>query len=460
MYGAIIGDVAGSYYEILEARARKNKQIRSYMEKTMILDKNIPLFTEKSSCTDDSILTIAIMDAKLNNKDYKETLKEYGLRELELGKDIYNRGRFGKGFVKWLTGDYEGDSYGNGCAMRISSIGFLCNSLEEVKEESYKATIPSHNHEESIKCAEAVAVSIFLLRNGLPKEKLKEYIENNYFKLDYNLDDLRLNYLFTSRAIDSVPQAIYCFLESKDFENAITDKTRAIIINSPSNPTGSVYSEEELRAIAEVAVKHNIYIISDEVYEHLVYDGAKHISIASFGEDIKKLTIVVNAMSKTYAMTGWRIGYTACEKELATAMANIQSHATSNPNSFAQAASCVALDGSLDCVNMMKEEFKKRRDYMYERINSIEGVSCIKPNGAFYIMMNIDKIIGRTLYGKKINGSDDFAELFLEKALVAIVPCSGFGADNYLRWSYATSMESIRKGLDRLEKFIMDGIDK
>ena len=221
MYGAIIGDVAGSYYEILEARARKNKQIRSYIEKTMILDKNIPLFTEKSSCTDDTILTIAIMDAKLNNKDYKETLKEYGLRELELGKDIYNRGRFGKGFVKWLTGDYEGDSYGNGCAMRISSIGFLCNSLEGVKEESYKATIPSHNHEESIKCAEAVAVSIFLLRSGLPKEKLKEYIENNYFKLDYNLDDLRLNYLFTSRAIDSVPQAIYCFLESKDFENAI-----------------------------------------------------------------------------------------------------------------------------------------------------------------------------------------------------------------------------------------------
>lgn len=249
-------------------------------------------------------------------------------------------------------------------------------------------------------------------------------------------------------------------ISAEDFENAITDKTRAIIINSPSNPTGSVYSEEELRAIAEVAVKHNIYIISDEVYEHLVYDGAKHVSIASFGEDIKKLTIVVNAMSKTYAMTGWRIGYTACEKELATAMANIQSHATSNPNSFAQAASCVALDGSLDCVNMMKEEFKKRRDYMYERINSIEGVSCIKPNGAFYIMMNIDKIIGRTLYGKKINGSDDFAELFLEKALVAIVPCSGFGADNYLRWSYATSMESIRKGLDRLEKFIMDGIDK
>lgn len=249
-------------------------------------------------------------------------------------------------------------------------------------------------------------------------------------------------------------------ITAKDFEDAITDKTRAIIINSPSNPTGSVYSKAELEEIAKVAVKHGIYVISDEVYEHLIYDGEKHVSIATLGDDIKKLTIVVNALSKTYAMTGWRIGYTACEKELATVMANIQSHATSNPNSFAQAASCVALDGSLDCVNMMKKEFKKRRDYMYEKINSIDGVSCIMPRGAFYIMMNIDKIIGHTLYGKKINGSDDFAELFLEKALVAIVPCSGFGADNFLRWSYATSMDSIKIGLERLEKFISEGFDK
>ncbi len=249
-------------------------------------------------------------------------------------------------------------------------------------------------------------------------------------------------------------------ISAADFEAAITPKTRAIIINSPSNPTGSVYTEEELQKIADVAVKHDIYVISDEVYEHLIYDDANHVSIASLGEDIKKLTIVVNAMSKTYAMTGWRIGYTACEKELATAMANIQSHATSNPNSFAQAASCVALDGSLDCVKMMKAEFKKRRDYMYKRINEIAGVSCIMPKGAFYMMMNIEQIIGHTMYGKMINGSDDFADLFLEKALVAVVPCSGFGADSYLRWSYATSMESIEKGLDRLEKFIRDGLDK
>ncbi len=242
-----------------------------------------------------------------------------------------------------------------------------------------------------------------------------------------------------------------------DLEKALTDRTRGIVINSPSNPTGMVYTEEELRAIADFAVKNNIYIISDEVYEHLIYDGHKHVSIASFGEDIKALTIVVNAVSKTYAMTGWRIGYTACEPELAKVMANIQSHATSNPNSIAQAAAEAALDGSLDCVFEMREEFIKRRNYMVEKINSIDGISCLMPQGAFYVMMNIEKLIGTKLYGKEIKGSDDFADLFLEKSLVAVVPCSGFGADNYIRWSYANSMEAIVKGLDRLEKFLAEG---
>ncbi len=243
----------------------------------------------------------------------------------------------------------------------------------------------------------------------------------------------------------------------EDLEKALTERTRGIVLNSPSNPTGMVYTEEELRKIADFAVKHNIYVISDEVYEHLIYDGHKHTSIASFGEDIKALTIVVNAVSKTYAMTGWRIGYTACAPELAKAMANIQSHATSNPNSIAQAAAEAALDGSLDCVFEMREEFIKRRNYMVERINSIEGVSCLMPQGAFYVMMNIEKLIGTKLYGKEIKGSDDFAELFLEKSLVAVVPCSGFGADNYIRWSYANSMEAIIKGTDRLEKFLAEG---
>lgn len=221
MYGAIIGDVVGSYYEVLEINAEKRKTIRSYMERVIIMDRLVPLFTKYSSCTDDSILTCAIADAILSNSSYENKLKEYGLREINLGLDIYGRSRFGKGFVEWLKSYYQGKSYGNGCAMRISPIGFLYNDINKIKEESYKATITSHNHIESIKCSEAVAVSIYLLRTGTTKEELKKIIENNYFSLNYDIDDLRMNYKFTSKAIDSVPQAIYCFLKSNDFEQAI-----------------------------------------------------------------------------------------------------------------------------------------------------------------------------------------------------------------------------------------------
>ncbi len=262
---------------------------------------------------------------------------------------------------------------------------------------------------------------------------------------------------------DGVPVVVSCSEKDgfkvtvEQLEAALTDKTRALVLNSPSNPTGMIYNKDELQAIADFAVKHGIYVISDEVYEHLIYDGAEHISIASLGEEIKNLTIVVNAVSKTYAMTGWRIGYTACGKELAKAMSNIQSHGTSNPNSIAQAASTVALNGGLDEVAKMREEFKKRRDYMTSRMNEIDGISCSIPQGAFYVMMNISEIIGTKLYGQVINGSDDFANLFLEKKLVAVVPCSGFGADEFIRWSYASSMETIKKGLDRLEEFVKEG---
>jgi len=237
-------------------------------------------------------------------------------------------------------------------------------------------------------------------------------------------------------------------------EAAITDKTKAIVINSPSNPTGMVYSEEELRAIAEIAVKKNIFIISDEIYEKLIYDGYKHISIASFDEKIKDLTIIINGMSKTYSMTGWRIGYSASNAEIAKIMGNVQSHATSNPNSIAQKAAEAALTGPQDAVEMMKAEFVKRRDYMVDRINKIEGLSCIKPNGAFYVMMNISKLIGKVIDGVVIKGSDDFADLLLEKANVALVPGSGFGTDIHVRLSYATSMENIKEGLNRIEKFL------
>lgn len=234
---------------------------------------------------------------------------------------------------------------------------------------------------------------------------------------------------------------------------AITPKTRAIVVNSPSNPTGMIYTAKELEEIAKIAVENNIYIISDEIYEHLIYNG-EHISIASFNDKIKDLTIIINGVSKTYAMTGWRIGYTASSSELAKVMSNIQSHATSNPNSIAQVAAKAAIEGPDKCVLEMRAEFKRRKDYMVERINSINGISCLNPDGAFYVFMNISNLLGKTLCGRKINSSDDFADAFLDIAKVAVVPGSGFGADNYVRWSYATSMENIKNGLDRLEKFI------
>ena len=258
---------------------------------------------------------------------------------------------------------------------------------------------------------------------------------------------------------DGVPVILYTKEEDNfkftaaQLEAAITDKTRAIILNSPSNPTGMVYTEEELKAIAEVAVKHNIYVVSDEIYEHLIYEG-KHVSIASFGEEIKDLTIIINGVSKTYAMTGWRIGYSAANKEVTKVMANLQSHASSNPNSIAQAATVAALSGGYDEIEAMKKEFAARRNYMVERLNAIDGLSASMPQGAFYVLMNISKIKGRTLSGVTINTSDDLANVLLEKAKLALVPCSGFGADDYMRWSYATSMENIKEGIDRLENFL------
>lgn len=221
MYGAIIGDVAGSFYEVLEIRSKNEKRIRSYMERVIIMDKKVPLFDEYSCCTDDSVLTCAIADAIMSNESYEKKLKEYGTKEIDLGKDLYGRSRFGNCFCDWVNGNFEGNSYGNGSAMRIGPIGFLFDSLSDVKNETVKATIPTHNHPDSLKAAEAITTSIFLLRKGLNKEQLKKYIEDNFYSLDYDIDNLRVNYIFTSKASDSVPQAIFCFLESNDFEDAI-----------------------------------------------------------------------------------------------------------------------------------------------------------------------------------------------------------------------------------------------
>ena len=258
---------------------------------------------------------------------------------------------------------------------------------------------------------------------------------------------------------DGVPVIVNASAENNfkvtvgELKNALTDKTKAIVINSPSNPTGMVYTEDELRAIADFAVENNLYVISDEIYEHLIYEG-KHVSIASFNEKIKDLTIVINGVSKTFAMTGWRIGYAAANPEIAKAMANIQSHASSNPNSIAQAATIAALEGGMETADAMRKQFKRRRDFMVEMFNSIDGVSCKRPNGAFYIMMNIDDLLGRTMYGVTIKDADDFAKLFLDVAKVAVVPGTGFGVNNYVRWSYATSMDNIVEGIERLKKFL------
>ncbi|MBE7030350.1 MAG: pyridoxal phosphate-dependent aminotransferase [Ruminococcaceae bacterium] len=238
--------------------------------------------------------------------------------------------------------------------------------------------------------------------------------------------------------------------------SAITPKTRAILINSPSNPTGMLYTKEELQAVADLAVEKNLYVISDEIYEHLIYGGEKHVSIASLGDKIKDLTIIINGVSKTYAMTGWRIGYTASNAQIAKVMGSVQSHATSNPNSIAQRASYAALTGPKDEIEEMRATFEERRCYMVERMNSIDGVSCLMPQGAFYVMMNISALMGKTLYGTTITDADVFANLFLEKAKVAVVPGTGFAAPNYVRWSYATSMENIKEGLDRLERFLQE----
>lgn len=241
---------------------------------------------------------------------------------------------------------------------------------------------------------------------------------------------------------------------ASDFEKAITPKTKALVLNSPSNPTGMVYNEKELREIAEVAVKHNIFVISDEIYEKLMYGDAKHVSIASFNEDIKKLTIIINGVSKSYAMTGWRIGYTASIPEIAKIISNVQSHASSNPCSISQAATLAAITGPQDSVEEMRIEFEKRRDYMVDRINKIDGVSALVPEGAFYVFMNIKDLMGKTLKGKVINNADEFCEWLLECNKLALVPGGGFGAEGYVRWSYATSMKNIEEGLNRLEDFL------
>jgi len=236
-------------------------------------------------------------------------------------------------------------------------------------------------------------------------------------------------------------------ITANQIEQSITAKTKIFILNSPSNPSGIVYDKKELEEIARVCVRHNIIVISDEIYEKLIY-GKKHYSIASFNDKINKLTVVVNGASKSYAMTGWRIGYCAGPKEIIKSASSLQDHSTANPNSIAQKAALAALTGSDDCTQEMAREYRKRRDYMIARLRAIKGIEVNMPDGAFYVFVDVSG-----LYNKDIKDSVSFCTAFLKQFLVGAIPGSAFGDDRYIRLSFATSLENIKEGLQRLEKF-------
>ena len=228
-------------------------------------------------------------------------------------------------------------------------------------------------------------------------------------------------------------------------KSRITKKTKGFVLNSPSNPTGCAYKGDELKIIASLAVKHDFYIISDEIYEKLIYDGKRHISIASLGDDVFTRTFVVNGVSKSYAMTGWRIGYAAGPSDIMEAISNLQSHATSNPSSISQKAALAALSGNQSCVEEMRREFEKRRNYMVERVNKINRISCIKPDGAFYVFCDVSGLNTAPAV---------LANRLLDEAGVAVIPAEAFGAPNSIRLSFATGIENIKNGLDRIESWV------
>lgn len=269
-----------------------------------------------------------------------------------------------------------------------------------------------------------------------------------------------LSYPEMVKLSDGVPVFIYGTKENgykvtaKQLEEAITDKTKAFVLNTPSNPTGMIYTKKELEAIADVIVKHDIYCVSDEMYEYLIYGDDKHVSIASLNDEIYKRTITCSGLSKSYAMTGWRIGYTGSSVEIAKLMGAMQSHATSNPNSIAQYASVEALTGPQDDVVKMREEFNRRRIYMYNRIKDFPHVDLLEPKGAFYVFIDLSEALKLSYKGQKLETAAKVAEILINEFAVAVIPCADFGFPTHIRLSYAISMESIEKGLNRIEDFL------
>ncbi len=235
---------------------------------------------------------------------------------------------------------------------------------------------------------------------------------------------------------------------------ACNEKTKAFILNTPNNPTGMIYSRQELEALAKVIVEKDIYVVADEMYEYLIYGDDEHVSIGSLGQDIYERTITCSGLSKSYAMTGWRIGYTGASKEITKLMSSVQSHETSNPNSIAQKAALEALTGPQDKVEEMIAEFGKRKDYIYDRLKVLPYVNVIEPKGAFYAFVDVSAVFDKEYQGKKIGDVNTLATILLEDYSVAVVPCTDFGFSGYIRLSYAISMKQIGKGIDQIEAFL------
>jgi len=271
-----------------------------------------------------------------------------------------------------------------------------------------------------------------------------------------------LSYPEMVKMADGVPVIVYGAKENSykvtaaQIEAACTDKTKAVIINSPSNPTGAIYTREGLQAIAEDVVKKDIYAVADEMYEQLIYGDEEHVSIASLGEDIYKRTITCSGFSKSYAMTGWRLGYTGSSKEIAKLMGAVQSHATSNPNSIAQKAAVEAINGPQDALVMMKEAFNARREYMYDRVSKFPYIEVVKPQGAFYVFIDLNEVLTKSYKGRAVTDASVVADILINDYATAVIPCADFGAPSCIRLSYAISMEDIEKGLDRIEAFLKE----
>ncbi|MBQ3029033.1 MAG: pyridoxal phosphate-dependent aminotransferase [Lachnospiraceae bacterium] len=271
-----------------------------------------------------------------------------------------------------------------------------------------------------------------------------------------------LSYPEIVRLADGVPVIVRCGKEqgykmtAEQLAAACTENTKAVVLNTPNNPTGMIYTREELEALAKVIVEKDIYCVADEMYENLIYEGYEAVSIASLNEEIYKRTITCSGVAKSYAMTGWRIGYTGSSAEIAKLMGSVQSHQTSNPNSIAQKATVEALLGPQDTVQEMNKEFDKRRIYMYERVAKMDLVDALKPLGAFYVFIDVSKLLEKSYKGEKIADVGKLAKILIEDYMTAVIPCADFGFDDHIRLSYAISMEQIKKGLDRIEQFIKD----